>query len=256
MPGLLHPVRRVEVNGLDLHLDERTESVNAESLTDGNYEADEIRFMERFVRPGDTFLDLGANVGFVSCQAARWVGDKGQVFAFEPDRLNFRLLRRNLRTNRSGVVEAVRAAVSESNGTITLHRSLVNCGDHRIYGVEAGKRVEEQVRTIQLDDYLESRASRVDFVKMDVQGAESLVVRGMQRILAENRDHITLLVEWWPHGLERAGSSPAELAELFSRHGLNFWTLDGEPATDLCDPERLADPSFYTNVIVRLARPE
>ena len=248
-PSWLHPVKRVQTNGLDLHLDARTESTNEVSLTDGGYEQEETEFMEGVVQPGNVFVDIGANVGYFTCLASRWVGEAGQVYAIEPDRINFRHLRRNVRTNKcTANVQAVRAAASEAEGTTVLHRSLVNCGDHRIYADGVDTRIGEPVRTVAVDDFV-AAAPRVDFVKMDVQGAETLVLDGMQQTLAANAEHIALLIEWWPYGLAQSGSSAVELRKRLTRHGLSLWTMDGEPATGVCAPGLETQSEHYVNVV-------
>ncbi|MEM7165307.1 MAG: FkbM family methyltransferase [Planctomycetota bacterium] len=252
-PGWLHPVRRIESRGLDLHLDARTEATNDVSLTDGEYEVEETTFMERAVKDGDVFVDLGANIGYFTCLASRWVGAQGRVLAIEPDRINFRHLRRNIRVNGGDSnTTAVRAAASVKAGTTVLHRSLVNCGDHRIYSDDASSRIGERVRTVAIDDLVGS-GRRVDFVKMDVQGAETLVVSGMQRTLEQNAPHIALLIEWWPYGLAQCGSSAAELMQLLEKHGLDLWSLDGEQIADACDPARAEQPEYYLNVVATRA---
>lgn len=248
-PDWLHPVRRIQMRGLELHLDARTEATNEESLTDGGYEVEETEFMQRAVCPGDVFVDVGANVGYFTCLASRWVGVEGQVFAVEPDRINHRLLRRNLRANHcQGNVVAHRAAASSEAGTTVLHRSLINCGDHRIYEDDATSRVGEKVRTVSIDEVVGAGA-RVDFVKMDVQGAEVLVVEGMQQTLAANAERIALLIEWWPYGLAQCGSSADALRALLTQHGLQLWTLDGAPV-GAEDPALAERPEHYTNVVV------
>src|SRR5438094_750470 len=91
------------------------------------------RFIESLVHPGDVAVDVGANIGYHTLIFARAVGERGRVFAYEPDPDNFRLLRRNVELNGYRNVRPFQAAVSDRSGTLTLYLSRDNPADHRAY---------------------------------------------------------------------------------------------------------------------------
>jgi FkbM family methyltransferase len=182
------------------------------------------------LKPGDSFLDLGANLGYYTLLAARRVGGEGRVYAFEPDPEAFALLQRNVAVNGYGdgtrqTGDAGRASVqtellaaSDITGPALLHRSPDNPGDHRLYDSGDG-RPTCPVAAVRLDDYFARMgpssvaAQGLRLVKMDTQGSEVRVLRGMDGLLSEHRARLCWLVEFWPLGLERCGTSAAELVD-------------------------------------------
>jgi FkbM family methyltransferase len=158
---------------------------------------------------------VGANLGYYALLASRAVGPAGRVVAVEPDPHNFGLLTENLRRNAAGNVRPVNAALGAARGTAHLHRSPGNFGDHRLFGDGTRSTVPVPVAVF---DELADPLGFVDFVKMDVQGYEHHVVRGMTRTLARGGAG-TVLAEFWPHGIERAGGDPREYVAAFELAG-------------------------------------
>jgi len=247
LPAITHPTKKCTIRGLEFHLDARNERIAQVPYASGAYEPEESAAIEALVRPGSVFVDIGANLGYFTCLAARAAGPTGRVVAFEPDRLNVRLLRRNVRANRFENVTIVPAAVGGRDGEIELFRSEINHTDHRVYDSGEG-RGAERVRLVSLDSYF-PRASRIDVLKIDIQGFEAQAFAGMRRILAEQRDRLVILTEFFPEGLEEAGSGPAELLALFSAAGLRCWFMDGTPA-DLASALDRSAADGYTNLLV------
>ena len=142
----------------------------------GTYEAAELELFARSIRPGDTVLDIGAHIGLYTLTAARAVGPTGRVVAFEPSTDNFALLEANVAANGYTNVELHRVACSDTTGTGVLVLSRTNSGDHQLRADGAGARVD----TVRLHDL----DVRPQVVKMDVQGAEPLVLAGAAQLLA------------------------------------------------------------------------
>jgi FkbM family methyltransferase len=212
---------KVSVRGKTLNMDLRDQAVSAAIFADGVWELEETEFIERSLRPGMVFVDIGANIGYYSLIASTLVGCAGRVLAFEPDPGNFALLQRNVAENQCENVIAVQKAVSTATRQMTLYRSGDNFGDHRTYepgdtkvGPRRHKLSVATVEAVSLDEYLASRHPRVDFVKMDIQGSEPDAFAGMRGTLKQNPD-VTILTEFWPTGLKQAGADPkAFLAEV------------------------------------------
>ena len=189
----------------------------------GSYEPTETRFVRQTVTPGMVALDIGAHVGYYTCLLASLASPGGRVFAFEPMPLNRRLLRRNVAQQAAHSVTIVPFAASHETGSHTLYLSANNSGDNRLTPhAQPGHQVTIQM--VRLDDYL-SAPTRVDFVKMDVQGWEWHVLKGMTSLLDAN-PRIVILLEIWPAGLAQAGSSVDALAELCEHHGLALHRFD------------------------------
>lgn len=193
----------VEVNGYTLYLDPQ-DSMNLSVM--GCFEPAETELVKRIVRPGDVVVDVGAHIGYFTVLFARLAGDQGRVYAFEPNPETVALLRRNIAENRLRNVIAENKAASDRDGVVNLHVSHDDSVDHRICYTGASRRTVP-VEAVRLDAYFHDPLSRVDFIKIDVQGAEHRALEGMAALI-RRCGHIKLLTEFWPQGLEEGGASP------------------------------------------------
>jgi FkbM family methyltransferase len=195
----------------------------------GIWEPFETRVLLHELKAGDTFLDVGANIGYYSVVAAAKVGMKGKVVAFEPDPDNFKMLERNLDLNKLRNSMPLPVAVSDYCGSAKLFKDQENQGDHRVNLVsdrEMENRTVIEVKCRGLDSYGDDCFAKVDFVKIDTQGMECHVLRGMSDTLAENRSRLRMCIEFWPQGLMAAGSSAAELLDLLSSLSNQLFIID------------------------------
>lgn len=166
-------------------------------LLAGTFETAELRFTERFLQPGMTVLDIGANHGLYTLLAAKCIGAKGRVFAFEPSPRERKRLRTHLWLNRCTNARIVPCALGSRASEADLyvvHGSQMGCNSLRPPQVNepvAATRV--RVRT--LDDFLErENLPHVDFIKMDVEGGEWEVLKGAAKLFQSPRPPV-LLVE-------------------------------------------------------------
>lgn len=184
----------------------------------GIYEPDLTALVTASLRPGMTFVDVGACCGYYAIMAARLVGDTGRVVAFEPDPRSYRLLTANASRNGCANIVAVPRALSDSPGVATLlsHRdpelSYIARDARTMKGIE--------VAVSTLDIEMASLGwPPVHLVKVDVEGQEAAVLRGMVETAARN-PHLLVVVEFDARNLERAGSSAADLADAIELLGL------------------------------------
>jgi FkbM family methyltransferase len=145
--------------------------------------------VSRSLREGDVFFDIGSNVGFFALIAARRVGPRGASYAFEPVPANVEQIVGNAARNALDNVTVIAGAVSDSAGTATLyldrHPGGATLSAADLPGGDGGQ-IEVEVVTI--DGLVADRRCRPpDVVKIDVEGAEAAVLRGMERTLAEHR---------------------------------------------------------------------
>jgi FkbM family methyltransferase len=182
----------------------------------GPLERDNLDLVRSVVGPGAVAVDVGANVGLYTLALACAVGPGGVVHALEPDPANFRLLARA--TAKLPQVRALRAAATDRSGTVSLHVSPLNRGDHRLAAAVGENRETLLVPGITLDDLLAPQP-QVSFVKLDIQGAEALALAGMSATLARNPD-VAVLCELCPSLLEAAGSSAADVVRRLGAAGL------------------------------------
>jgi FkbM family methyltransferase len=219
----------VEVLGhrMLLHDPQIDQFVSTELAANGIFEPLQTRWTCNLIRPGDTVLDVGANIGYYTLLMARLVGPHGKVYAFEPDPGNFGLLEKNVRLN--GYTDRVvlkRAAVSDTSGQIRLFRADRNQGDHRAYDSGDG-RPSIDIPSVALDDTFKDYPGRIAFIKMDIQGSEWAALKGMQKLLAR-QPFVQMMTEFWPAGLSHVGVSAAAYLDVLASCGFSLFEIDDE----------------------------
>lgn len=214
---------KVRVGGLTYYLNPADQYLTREVLAGGEYEPEQTRLFKAQCRPGDTVIDVGANVGWYTVLASKLVGDTGRVVAFEPDPESFAFLERNAAANGCGNVTLERKALSDAPGVLTLHLHEGNKGRHStVFGFKGG---DVDVEAVRLDDYLAGKAGRVDLVKVDVEGAEPAVLDGMARTLEAHRG-VRLVVEFAPDRVAAVGRDPRAYLDRFADQGFVIRLID------------------------------
>ena len=216
----LAPALQMYLHGSDdLH-------VSAAIREHGLWEAFETQLVMRYVQPGDRVLDVGANLGYFTLVAAARAGAAGHVYAFEPEPRNYRLLEANVALNGfQQRVTCCEAALSDHDGHAELYLSEDNLGDHQLQP-DAPGRDAVSVRLLQGADWFGGREQGLDFVKVDTQGAEHAVIRGLLQLLAASGERLRLLLELTPLSLRSAGSSGAALIDTLAGLALPFHIVD------------------------------
>lgn len=214
----------MKVWGLEVHPPNLDRRLAAFLLDRGWMGRAERRLFERTIRPGQVVVDVGANQGILTLLFSRLVGESGRVLALEPEPLLFESLERSCRANGVANVTRLRVAAGEGRTTGVLHRSRFNSGDNRLTdSVLADSAVGVEIAP--LDELLPD--GRVDFVKIDVQGYEMKVLRGMEGIL-ERSAGIQVYFEYWPQGLRHAGSAPTDPLTFLGDRGFEFFEAEGD----------------------------
>lgn len=194
--------------------------------TGGTFERGSERFFEKQIRPQDTVLDIGANLGVYTLYALR----KGcKVFSFEPMPRICSILKDNIHVNGyevSGRSHVIEAAVSDVCGTAAFYQNKGVCGQcSSLYRAETNETVEEiTVQTLTLDSCRE-QFGVVDFIKIDVEGAEYFAFCGMRRLLMENHN-IKLIMEFAPAHMRRAGVEPEQMLALIGELGFTIYQIN------------------------------
>lgn len=201
----------------------------------GRYEPQETALLQWLLRPGMTFVDVGANWGYFSLAAAHMVGPTGRVISVEADPRACRTLRANLARNALDGVAVLEMAASDRAGAMNLQEYEADASDSGSYGVAATTTVVEGGRTFTvaaraLDDALDDAGvDKVDVLKMDIEGGEARALAGLRRRLTERRiDRI--LLEVHPHHLRDQGSSVESVAGELRARGFDVCTIDHSPS--------------------------
>ena len=215
------------------------------------YEPEVVQLAVSLVRPGDVAVDVGAHIGYFAVSLAQAVGPTGIVHAFEPLDRNADLLERSIvESGYADRLRLVRAAVSDRAGDATLRfaRETLNTGG--AFLSDAATEHDEglttaRVRTVTLDGADLRRPVRL--IKMDVEGAEPMVVRGARSLLAADRPY--LLSEIHPEQLARvSGATPSALLDELAACGYRAHRVeDGRIGTEL----RAEDITAITTVVLQ-----
>jgi FkbM family methyltransferase len=204
------------------------------------FEAGPIDRLREFVPFDSMVIDVGANVGFFSLRFAKWVGDGGKVIAIEPEDRNYDSLISALRrANLLHRVEALKAAASAEAAMTFLEINPLHPADHKLSQDGTGL----VVSAVALDDLVQDR-SRLSLIKIDVQGAEMLVLEGAAGILKACR--LALFVELHEEGLKKFGTSVTAVLAYLSCYGYEgHWLVRR-------GPPKKASPAEIHARIVRL----
>jgi FkbM family methyltransferase len=198
-------------------------------LSTGHYESFMAELFKKHVRYGMTVVDCGAHIGLYTLLAAQLVGTKGSVFAFEPDYYNFPCLVSNIYRNKYQNVTAFQKAISNRVGNVTLYQSSgtisTSLGNRKemknaFKGLSL-KRVLVQSTT--LDSELSNLP--IDVVKFDIEGAETLALQGMSRMIKDNQSLI-LFMEINPSALLTLGNTSENLVGMLKDLNFDVYFID------------------------------
>lgn len=214
------------VQGHRMWLDEKD---SLELATNEFYEPVQTSLLKKELKTSGVFIDIGANIGYYTLIAACLVGPRGKVFAFEPDPTNFQLLEKNIAENGYSNVEMINRAVSNDTRSARLYLNKANKGDHRIYD-SGDHRDSIAVQTVSLDDFFQKSDKRVQFIKMDIQGAEAKALEGMKNLLKANR-RVMLMAEFCGKNLKNCGSDPKRFLTALQKMGFRIFEISEKEKT-------------------------
>jgi FkbM family methyltransferase len=200
------------------------------------YDARLAEWLRGRVKPGQTTLDVGANVGVYVLQFAHWSRPNGRVIALEPNPSARAVLEKHVRLNGlESRVEIVPAAVGATAGEATLFAADTD-GMSRLgtpNPLLEGRTTPITVPIVTLDDLCASRRLVPDWLFLDIEGFEIAALTGARRLLSAVRERLRLVVEMHPDAWEVAGSSRSEAEALFRE-----FRLHAEPLSGQADPLR------------------
>jgi FkbM family methyltransferase len=255
----------LNIQGNKMYVDPGSESIDAVLLMHGVHEKYETALFKKMVQDGMVVVDIGANIGYYTLIAAKLVGNKGIVYAFEPEPSSYKLLCKNIAINSYTNVVPIEKAVSRTNGKAKLYvcaatTAMSSFGKDNV--LIHSKNVDcLEVETITLDDFFKRTIGddRIDFMKIDVEGAEELVVDGAERVLRNNR--LKILMEFMPDQLRKVEAGPLELLYKLQNYGFAIKLLNDrkqvlepvENTEEFCRTVELwrkAEPSEVFNLLL------
>jgi FkbM family methyltransferase len=232
--GLLHATWYEFQPGLWMQLNAR-DMIQQTILLEGTWDPFLTQFIEENLKPGDVFLDVGAHVGYFTLLAARRVTGTGTVLSIEPNPQALEQLRQNVARSRLANVLIADTACGDSYDPVRLYlHTESNSSMASLSAANATGGAAVDVRCTPLDSLCQDRGlHRVDLVKIDVEGAELSVLRGMKRILRDIRPVIVLELE--PRLLSSFGETSESVHTLFAGYDYHVTPLGGH-SNYVCRP--------------------
>lgn len=216
----------------------------------GDYERPERQFLNAFLRSGDVFVDVGANIGLYTSIAAHLVGSLGHVYAFEPCSLAFQRLVSNVQLNCFTNVFCEKLALSDSASQLGMKVSLDgwDACNSLAWPIEGAAFGIETVGSVRWDDFADENGlvGHITMMKIDVEGWELHVLKGGYRVLSLPEAPV-LQIEFADRTMHSAGSSCTELYRLLEKLGYQMFTYDMKSRRLIPDPIRV--DYTYLNLI-------
>ena len=223
------------------------------------FERSEITFFTGACTTGMTVIDVGANAGLYTALAMHLAGPRGRVVAVEPHAESREYLGRTVavnKTSQTARVDIVARAAGDKEGEGHLFPNPNNKGDNRIYASDLTPVPDAaNIRVARIDAILaELGISEIDFLKIDIQGAEFAAIQGATKTI-KHSPTMTLLTEFWPEGLRRAGADPMEYLLVLQDLGFKIRDLNSSDfLTSRADFQALITQlpgRKYTNLVGR-----
>jgi FkbM family methyltransferase len=207
---------------------------------------------------GGDIVDVGANIGYCSVLFSRAIDSNRNIFAFEPEPFNLKLLRRVIETRANDRVVVVPAAVGDHEGEIALHLNPKHHGDHRV-AAPGEKQLADHAITVPImsvDGYLKRRGIQapVCLIKVDVQGYELSVCQGSYQTLDRN-PACSVVLEYMPAAIEQFGYRPADLLAWFYDRGYHCYLINKHGQLKPGEPRDLGSRG-YIDLLFSRARLE
>ena len=236
--------------GSSMEVDIR-EAVGSSIFIHGAYEPDLSAFFLRYLQPGQTFVDVGAHVGYFSQLAADRVGTEGRVISLEPCERTFWRLTKNTQSLKQ--VQRHRVAAWNAEATLTLHdygplhSAFNSIGERRIHeSAPPVKSSSFEVRAVALDDFFQEIGIVPDVIKIDAESAEVQVLGGLRKTLDGIRPLITLEVGDYAHLVAKGIPRSVDFLQIAVSHRYALF----EPTLDSIRPHELQSGDYdYANII-------
>jgi FkbM family methyltransferase len=199
-------------------------------LMHGEWEPEETELFKKLLKPGDVFVDVGANIGYYTLLAVRCGASR--VYSFEPQESTYELLGKNVIINwMTSAVRFEKLAVFSHTTNLDFFERKAYPGNSSI-GTSPPEQLKKwfdtaekvQVAAVSLDDYFADKPNKINLIKVDVEGAEPAVFEGARRVLSENQD-IRILCEWSPDQMATAKQNPDRLVQLWAEQGFRAFAL-------------------------------
>lgn len=215
------------------------------------FELEEIDFLQRYIRPGDTFIDIGTNVGLFSLHASKTMGHSGRVISFEPSSPTIERLKENIALNDFTNIEVIAKGLSSQPGFLDLVVAGNGYDAFNSFAAPAMGTIthKEKVEVTTMDFFSTQKKialKDVSLVKVDVEGWELQVLKGGRNFFGD-ADAPVLLVEFTETNAQNAGTSCLELGNFLGELGYTLYAYDANNRKLVLEP--FGNTYDYKNLI-------
>ena len=220
------------------------------------YEPNQTKIVKKYVHEGDVVIDVGAHVGYYTLLMAQLVGKNGKVYSFEPDPVNFELLKKSVEINGFENVVLIQKAVSDTTEKIKLFLGDNDSAINRIYDAKLGDAKKSiDVESITIDEYYKENDKLFNFIKIDSEGSEAKIINGMEKFLTKNRKLI-MMTEFFPFLIKKSGDEPKQYLKSLENSGFELYNiLDDNKETNKINSESFLkiepDSEYCTNLLCK-----
>ncbi|KPK87849.1 MAG: hypothetical protein AMS27_01190 [Bacteroides sp. SM23_62_1] len=219
----------------------------------GYFDYPGVQFLKKNLGEDDIFIDAGANIGSYTLIAAKQVGKTGRVYAFEPAGAAYKRLCENIEINEYSNIITEKKGLLDMNSTIDLFlANKTNLGMSSIYHHDSESGTVERIETTKLDVYVDNQnITRVDLIKLDIEGSEMLALQGMQKTLEKFKPKVLIELKEETHA--RSEYSINDIIGYLNSHGYEKWYIDDKGD---CSRDIENKPEGYYNFLFIPAIPE
>lgn len=210
----------------------------------GTFEPKETNIVSKIVSEGDYCLDIGGSFGWYTVLLSKIVGQKGRVFSFEPIKQNYLSHNKNIELNMCRNVISNNLAVGEEPGEIEIYLSDVDTSGSLKLRKYKDNYETQITKLVKLDDYFtENKIEKLDFIKIDIEGAELGALKGGEKIL--NKFKPVLFVEIQSHSTELFGYKPEDIFNYLYNLGYKSYIISNNSLERFEFKEPLTEYNFF-----------
>lgn len=232
----LRPSRRIikKVQGANMLLDLSDGGINRDLFLYGCREPECTKIFKAELSEGMTVVDIGANIGYYVLIESQLIGNSGRIYAIEPEPRNFKMLKRNVEMNSyTSRIKLYNMAISDKPGK-SLFGIASTANAHRLFVSGGGEDKAIEVQTATLDKILGD--VKIDVIRMDPEGGEWLIFKGMRRILRSNKP-LKLFIEVHPKLIKDYGGNAEAMLRILAEVGFKIkFLVIWEPSSHFLIP--------------------
>ena len=210
----------------NLYINLYQDSFLAKLIYRGAFELEEINYLKSVLKEGDTFVDIGSNIGLFTLYASKRVGENGKVLSFEPSPKTFSRFVENIELNQLNNVSQNQIGLSDKEGELTLNLSCNGMDAWETFAPDFSNKFQNQtlvpVSTLDLRLMSEDK-SKIHLVKIDVEGWEKFVLLGGKQFFKEYSPIV--MMEFTEENTNAAGYKVTELYDMMKDWGYNWYTI-------------------------------